>query len=236
MTDADGDPVVTYRFIDVENGANTPFFAIGYTNYAQGATVDVSAAKINDFWIKGGIGSGSATFQVQLYDGYQWSAAQTVTAITENAPVVTASTTGVGLGLTIAASSIFSVLDANGDAITQYKITDATVGSATLLLNGVAQAENTLITVSAANGYEWSSPTNINVTSMAPNRSSVVTVTSSLLLGPSKWLDFTTSNLPISVTDAEHDPTSPIASPTSAPAQPVLRSSSIASTSRKAAR
>src|SRR6185437_13406003 len=121
---------------------------------------------------------------------------------------------------------IFSVSDADGDAMTQYQITDTAAGGSTLLLNGVAQAANTPVTVSAANlaqlqiqtssinrnvstftvkaydGFDWSAPTSIDVTSAGPsNTPSVVTVTGSVLLGLNKWLQAGAGNLPISVTD-----------------------------------
>src|SRR5207253_11382406 len=51
----------------------------------------------------------------------------------------TAATQGVGIGQTVAASSLFSVSDADGDAITQYQFFDATQGGGHWSVNGVAQ-------------------------------------------------------------------------------------------------
>ena len=153
VTDADGDPVVTYRFTDDSAAAGSLYMALGNTSYAQGATVDVAAANLSNFWIHSATGTETDTLTVQVFDGFAWSAPQDISVVTRNAeqaPVVSAATTSFGLNQTVAASSIFNVSDADGDAITQYRITDATVGSAHLLLNGVVQAENTPITVSAA--------------------------------------------------------------------------------------
>ena len=200
------------------------------TTYAEGATVDVPAAQLTDVSIMGGSAGVADTLKVQVFDGYQWSTAKNITLTTDTPPVVTAATTSFGLNLLEAASSIFNVTDADGDAITQYKITDTTVGGAHLLLGGLLQAENTAITVSAAllplllietsllnrtansftveafDGTAWSAPTAINVTSMNPDNPSVVTVTGSVVLGLNAWMQFNTGNLPISVTDADGDP------------------------------
>jgi len=230
VTDADGDPVVTYRFTDVGTGANSPYLTVGGTAYAQGATVDVPAAQLGTVTVTGGSAGVSDTLNVQVFDGYKWSAAQNVTVATDTPPVVTAATTTFGLGLLTAASSLFKVSDADGNAITQYKITDTTVGGAHLLLAGLLQAENTPITISAAllplllvqtsltnrtvnsftvqafDGTAWSAPTSIGVTSMNADNPSVVTVTGSVLLTPNAWMQFNTGNLPISVADADGDP------------------------------
>src|SRR6185312_14804939 len=226
VTDADGDPVVTYRFTDVGTGANSPYLTVGGTAYAQGATVDVPAAQLGTVTVTGGSAGVSDTLNVQVFDGYKWSTAQNVTVATDTPPVVTAATTTFGLGLLTAASSLFKVSDADGNAITQYKITDTTVGGAHLLLAGLLQAENTPITISAAllplllvqtsltnrtvnsftvqafDGTAWSAPTSIGVTSMNADNPSVVTVTGSVLLTPNAWMQFNTGNLPISVADA----------------------------------
>ena len=154
VTDADGDPVVTYRFTDANAAAGSFYMEVGNTSYAQGATVDVAAANLSNFWIHSATGNKTDALTVQVYDGYAWSAAQNISIVTHgpnHAPVVSATTTSFGLSQAVAASSIFSVADADGDAMTQYQITDTTVGGSTLLLNGVAQAANTPITVSAAN-------------------------------------------------------------------------------------
>ncbi len=204
VSDADGDAITQYRFTDVGTGASSAHLIFNGTAVAQGGTVTVSAAQLSQVQVQGGSANGSDGIQVQVYDGYQWSNAQTVNVVTyqDHAPVVTASS-GLSFrpGQTVAASSLFSVSDQDGDTITQYKITDATAGGATLLLNGVAQAENTPITLTAAqlaqlqvqnasgagtstitvqafDGQVWSNATTVNLTTVpATNPPPVVTVT-----------------------------------------------------------
>jgi hypothetical protein len=203
--------------------------AVGNTTYAQGATVDVAANQLSNFWLKGGSANGTDTLQVQVYDGYSWSVAQDISVVTRSAehlPVVTAATTSLDANQTVDASSIFNVTDADGDSITQYRVTDVS-GGAHLLLNGVVQAENTPVTVSAADlpqlqietssvthdanqflvsandGFGWSAAATIGVTS--GNTASSEAVTGALQLAPIQWFNVTASDLPISVTDANSD-------------------------------
>jgi hypothetical protein len=72
-----------------------------------------------------------------------------VAASTEKAPVVTASSLKTLAGQTFKASSLFSVRDPNGDPIVTYALKDVT-GSGHFVVNGVVQASNTEIDLTAA--------------------------------------------------------------------------------------
>jgi len=232
VTDADGDPVVTYRFTDVGSGVNSAYLWFG-GNIAQGGTVDVAPSQLSSLWVHGAAANGTDTLQVQVYDGYQWSAAQNISVVTRgpnHAPAVATATTSFGLGQTVSASSIFSVSDADGDFITQYRITDSTNGGAHLMLSGAQQADGTSFTINSSDlaqwqiltssvnrtvnsftvqaydGYDWSAATSISVTSMGPDNLSVVNVTGNMLVQPGAWLNVTSANLPVTVTDADGDP------------------------------
>jgi hypothetical protein len=68
---------------------------------------------------------------------------QTVAAPVEHAPVVTASNVTLSAGHTsVAASSLFSVSDPDGDAIVQYDLWDNGAGGGAFVLNGTALAAN----------------------------------------------------------------------------------------------
>ena len=231
VTDADGDPIVSYRFTDTSSGVSSAY--LWFNNaIAQGGTVDVPAAQLSNLWIHGSAANSFDTLHVQVFDGYEWSTAQDITLIThgaEHLPVVTGGTTSLGFDQTVSLASIFNVSDADGDAITQYQVSDATVGGAHLLFNGVQQAENTVFTINAADlsqwqvvtssvvhdintfqiaandGIGWSNAVAVNVAS--GDNSSVETVTGALQLTPNQWLNFNTSNLPLSISDADGDAT-----------------------------
>ena len=68
-----------------------------------------------------------------------------------HAPVVTASDQPVAKNASLAASSLFQVSDADGDAIANYRLWDSTADgtSGHFVINGVAQGANQHINVSA---------------------------------------------------------------------------------------
>src|SRR2546430_7942020 len=89
---------------------------------------------------------------VRATDGTSWRPWQqsTTSASVNNAPVATASNVTATQGQTsAAASSLFSVSDADNDTITQYALFDST-GSGHWIVNGVAQGTNVEIDVTAA--------------------------------------------------------------------------------------
>ncbi len=146
-----GNSIVSYRFTDVGTDATSAHLWFNGVGVAQGGSVDVAASQLSNFAVLAGSLGGTDTLQVQVYDGSNWSAAANVSVNTINhAPIVAAIAPTSGTNQTIAFSSLFNVSDGDGDAITQYRITDASAGGSHLLLNGVQQAENTPITVTAA--------------------------------------------------------------------------------------
>ena len=68
---------------------------------------------------------------------------------TNQAPVLTASNTNLTHNQTIAASSLFTATDPNGDTITTYALKDVT-GNGHFVVNGVVQATNVEIDLTAA--------------------------------------------------------------------------------------
>src|SRR5258708_1610149 len=65
----------------------------------------------------------------------------TVIAPPDHAPVVTAPNAAIATGHSVAASSLFSVTDADGDTITEYALYDAT-GSGHFVVNGAPHSAN----------------------------------------------------------------------------------------------
>jgi hypothetical protein len=96
-------------------------------------------------------GSGSDQLSIRANDGTLWSAWQTatVTAPLDQAPVVTASNKTVTHNQSIAASSLFTATDPEGDTITTYALKDVT-GNGHFVVNGVVQATNVEIDLTAA--------------------------------------------------------------------------------------
>ena len=90
------------------------------------------------------------TFTYTAADGNGGTASATLAITLDRAPVVTASNIELRAGqVSVAASSLFAASDPDGDAIAAYGFMD-TGGNGHLVLNGVAQANNQEIVVTAA--------------------------------------------------------------------------------------
>ena len=91
---------------------------------------------------------------VQVFDGTVWSDWKEfhLTPPVNHAPVVTVADQSVAKNASLAASSLFSVSDADGDAMTRYTFWDSTADATSghFVVNGVAQGTKQTIMVSAA--------------------------------------------------------------------------------------
>jgi hypothetical protein len=195
VTDADGDAVTQYQFYENTTAPTSGHFSINGIDQTMQGTINVSASQLAQTTFL--TGSATDTLYVRAFDGYGWGDWTALHLnVTENAPVIGAATTVVNAGEAVAASSLFSVTDADNDAITEYQVWDHTASAASghFVMNGVAQDAQTVIDVSAANlsqlnfqggqlsdelyvrafdGTMWSDWTQINVgpgtASVAPN-------------------------------------------------------------------
>ncbi|WP_375787265.1 hypothetical protein ACE10Z_06865 [Bradyrhizobium sp. Pha-3] len=150
VSDAENDAITQYAFWDT--GGNGHFVVNGVVQAAN-TEIDVSAANLSQVsYVFGPGGSTPDTLYVRANDGSKWGAwaAFTATPGPDTAPVVTASNVSAIHDHSVAASSLFSVSDAENDAITQYAFWD-TGGNGHFVVNGAIQAANTEIDVSAAN-------------------------------------------------------------------------------------
>ncbi|WP_050632145.1 hypothetical protein, partial [Bradyrhizobium viridifuturi] len=151
VTDTDNDTMTQYAFWDT--GGNGHWVVNGVAQAAN-TEIDVAAANLSQVsYVFGPGGSMPDTLYVRANDGQLWSnwTAFTAGPGVDTAPVVTAPNVTASHGqLSVLASSLFSVSDAENDAITQYAFWD-TGGNGHWVVNGVAQAANTEIDVAAAN-------------------------------------------------------------------------------------
>ncbi|MCP3416203.1 hypothetical protein NLM16_19090 [Bradyrhizobium brasilense] len=150
VSDNESDTITQYAFWDT--GGNGHWVVNGVAQAAN-TEIDVNAANLSQVsYVFGPGGSTPDTLWVKANDGSMWSAWKSFTATPgpDIAPVVTASNvTGIH-GHSIAATSLFGVSDSESDTITQYAFWD-TGGNGHWVVNGVAQAANSEIDVSAAN-------------------------------------------------------------------------------------
>jgi hypothetical protein len=151
--DADADIITQYEFWDSGTHPGSGRIRIGGTPQAQNVAITVAAANLADTTLAAGSVSGTESIWVRAFDGYDWSLWKSFTLTTTNqVPNVTASNANVTRNAQVLASSLFSVSDADGDAITQYEFWDSgtTSGSGYFAINGIAQAASASIAVNAA--------------------------------------------------------------------------------------
>ncbi|MHC2251102.1 autotransporter passenger strand-loop-strand repeat protein [Bradyrhizobium embrapense] len=149
VSDADGDPITQYAFWDTQGNGH---WAINGVVQATNAEIDVAAANLSQVSYVFGPSGSTDTLYVRANDGTAWSSwtAFTAKAFADTAPTVNAVNVTAAHGQTsIAASSLFTVSDPDGDTMTQYALWD-TGGSGHWVVNGVAQAANTEIDITAA--------------------------------------------------------------------------------------
>jgi hypothetical protein len=157
VSDADGDTMTKYQLKDTTTSAASGHFVVGGVAQAAGGVIEISAGQLaQTSFVTGTVGD---NLQIRAFDGTAWSAPDfgswspfTVAVPANNAPVVAAQDVTAQAGKTLAASTLFAASDPDGDAITQYQLWDGTAGASSghFVVNGVAQAANTVISIPAA--------------------------------------------------------------------------------------
>ncbi|WP_069280163.1 hypothetical protein [Bradyrhizobium elkanii] len=152
ITDADADTITNYQVWDSTADASSGHWVVGGVAQGTNAAIDVTAAQLSSTSFQSG--SGSDDLWVRAYDGFAWGAWKEfhVTAPVDSAPVVTASDFHATANQSVAALSLFSVTDADGDSMAQYQFWDSTpsASSGHWSIGGTAQPTGTAINVSAA--------------------------------------------------------------------------------------
>jgi hypothetical protein len=150
-SDADNDTLY-FNFWDNTASGSSGHFNIG--GVAQGANqcIGVSAAGLANTTFA--VGSVSDTLFVRAFDGSAWSdwtTFQVSPAVTNHAPVVSASDATATAGQVLAASSLFNASDADNDTLYFNFWDDTASGSSGhFSIGGVAQGASQCIGVSAA--------------------------------------------------------------------------------------
>jgi hypothetical protein len=148
-TDPFGDTISKYAFWDT--GAGAGHFVVNGLAQPTSTEIDVSAAQLAQVTYQAGLGGD--TLWVRANDGDvwgTWSQAFTVKPWTDSPPAVTVANARAVHGESFAASSLFGVSDADGDAMSKYAFWDTGTGGGHFVLNGVAQGTNQEIDATAA--------------------------------------------------------------------------------------
>ncbi|WP_342724445.1 hypothetical protein AAFG07_36325 [Bradyrhizobium sp. B097] len=74
-SDVDGNPATEYQFFDGGNTADSGYFwTSANSHWAASTVIDVSAAAVDDVWVRGGAAIGTEPMYVRAFDGIDWGA------------------------------------------------------------------------------------------------------------------------------------------------------------------
>jgi len=163
ISDADGDAMTRYQLYDNSNDPNSGHFTVNGQVQSARMTIDLTAAQAaQTSFVTGTVND---DLQIRIFDGQAWSAADTanwapfaIGPSVNNAPVLTTGTVNTQPAQTLALSSLISISDADGDAMTRYQLYDNTSdpNSGHFVINGVAQAARSVIDITAAQALQTS--------------------------------------------------------------------------------
>ena len=152
VSDADGDPALKYQFRDAGSGGG--YFSLGGVVQPAASAITVTADRLTDLAYVGGDTQATERLQARAWDGLAWGAWTSWDMASSNhagnaAPVVVAAAGRSGLNAAVAADSLFSVADADGDPAQKYEFIDTGADGGHLELAGVAQTAGTHVAVTA---------------------------------------------------------------------------------------
>jgi Ca2+-binding RTX toxin-like protein len=151
-SDVDGNSLL-YFFYDNTAAATSGHFTVNGVVQAAGATFALTAAQLAQTTFTAGAAGSSDDLFVNVWDGIAFSGPQEfhVNVSPNHAPTVTAPDFSAAKGQTVAASSLFSANDADGDNLLYFFYDNtAGAGSGHFTVNGVEQAAGTTFAVTAA--------------------------------------------------------------------------------------
>jgi hypothetical protein len=157
VSDADSDTITRYQLRDTVTDPASGHFVVGGVTHAAGTVIDITAAQLAQVsFVTGSVGD---SLQIRAFDGTAWSAADSaqwspfnVTVPVNHAPVVTTADVAAQRSQTLAVSSLFTVSDADNDAITRYQLWDGAgdPSSGHFVVSGITQSAGMVIDITAA--------------------------------------------------------------------------------------
>ncbi|HKQ44693.1 MAG TPA: hypothetical protein VJS47_04800, partial [Rhizomicrobium sp.] len=157
VTDVDGDSMTKYQLWDSNRSSLSGNWVVGGVTQAPGTVVEITAAQVaSTAFVTGRVND---RLEIRAFDGAAWSAGDTaawapftISVPANNAPVLTTGPLTPMHGRSLALSSLITVTDADGDAMTKYQLWDSSRDplSGYFSVNGVKQAAGTVIEISAA--------------------------------------------------------------------------------------
>jgi hypothetical protein len=163
VSDADGDAMTRYQLYDNSSDPNSGHFVVGGQEQGSRMAIDLTAAQAaQTSFVTGTVND---NLQIRVFDGLAWSAADSadwapfnIGPAVNHAPVLTTADTRIAAGQTLALSSLVSVSDGDGDAMTRYQLYDnsSDPNSGHFVVNGQVQASRMVIDLTAAQAAQTS--------------------------------------------------------------------------------
>ena len=150
-SDADND-ALSYHFQDATLAANSGQFVLNGTPLGQGATFGLTAAQLAGLTFVTSAEGVADDMSMQLSDGYAVSTIGEMHVNLNHAPVLTvpAASITINAGQALQVSTLFSVTDADNDALNYYFRDGDAPNSGHFMLNGTSYANGANFGVSAA--------------------------------------------------------------------------------------
>jgi hypothetical protein len=154
VSDADADPMVRFEVRDNNAAAGSGVLWYAGANLVAGQVVQVNTGDLSTLWARGGANTGTDAMEIRAFDGIGWSEWKSfnlVTRLPNLVPVVTPTESihYLPFGVVVPAGSLFSAMDPNGEAITQYEFWHNS-GGGQFLVNGVGQPAGQAIGIAPA--------------------------------------------------------------------------------------
>ena len=189
VTDADGDAIERFLIVDRNPAFNSGFWELDGQQQAAGVFFQIAASELSQLRFVGGTPGGiNDTVAIQAYDGRSFSEVTDITVRTTSAPTIVGTGASVLSGETILASTLFNVVDGDGDTPQTYFITDRNTSPNTgffeldgvrlasaefrklnaaqfsrLRYRGGARSSTESVGVQVSDGFELSAITNVSV-------------------------------------------------------------------------
>lgn len=157
VSDPDGSAITAYQIFDGTADPGSGHFVVNGVVQAERSIIDITPVQLAQAsFVAGQV---SDNLQIRAYDGTYWSAADnigwasfTVSVPVNHAPAVATSNIAAQHSQSLSLLSLISASDADNDTITRYQLFDgiADPGSGHFVINGVAQAERSIVDITAS--------------------------------------------------------------------------------------
>ena len=150
--DANGDQITRYQFTDLTGSTESGNFVLNGAVQAYNQTIELASTDLQNLSFRAG--SGVDQVRVRAFDGTDWGVWTTmnVTAPIDSAAVVSASGASIARNATVGMRTLFTVSDAENDAVSRYQVVDYTSAatSGKITAKGAVLAANQVVDLTAA--------------------------------------------------------------------------------------